>query len=46
VYVLDALQKKARKGKKTPGVDMKRIEGRLKITRSHYEKTYKVSEAG
>lgn len=46
VYVLDASQKKARKGKKTPAVDMKRIEGRLKFAQTHYEKTYKISKTG
>jgi phage-related protein len=46
LYVLDAFQKKARKGKKTPAVDMKRIEARLKAAQTHYEKTYKISKTG
>lgn len=46
VYVLDAFQKKARKGKATPKVDLDRIEGRLKLACEHYEKNYRTKKTG
>ncbi len=36
VYVLDAFQKKAKKGIATPRVDLDRIEQRLKIAKEHH----------
>ncbi|MDB5071431.1 MAG: toxin RelE [Candidatus Eremiobacteraeota bacterium] len=38
VYVLDAFQKKSKKGIETPKVDLDRIEGRLKQAKDHHEK--------
>jgi phage-related protein len=37
VYVLDAFQKKSKKGIATPQMDLDRIEGRLKLAKEHYE---------
>lgn len=37
VYVLDAFQKKSKKGIVTPHIDLKRIEGRLRQAREHHE---------
>jgi phage-related protein len=38
VYVLDAFQKKSRKGTKTPQGDIDRIKKRLKAAEEHYQK--------
>ena len=38
VYVLDAFQKKSKKGAKTPKGDIDRIKGRLKIAEDHYRR--------
>jgi phage-related protein len=38
VYVLDAFQKKSRKGAQTPRADMNRIRIRLKAAEEHYSK--------
>ena len=38
VYVLDAFQKKSKKGVKTPKGDIDRIKKRLKAAEEHYEK--------
>jgi phage-related protein len=46
VYVLDAFQKKAKKGKATPKVDLDRINERLKLAREHYEKNYQARKTG
>lgn len=37
VYILDAFQKKSKKGIKTPPRDIKRIKTRLKIAEEHYK---------
>jgi phage-related protein len=41
VYVLDAFQKKAKKGSKTPKQDMDRIKSRLKLAEQHYDENYR-----
>jgi phage-related protein len=41
VYVLDVFQKKAKKGKATPKVDLDRINKRLKQAREHHEQNYR-----
>lgn len=38
VYVLDAFQKKSKKGARTPKRDIERIKKRLKTAEEHYEK--------
>jgi len=38
VYVLDAFQKKSKRGAKTPPGDIDRIKKRLKAAEEHYEK--------
>jgi phage-related protein len=38
VYVLDAFQKKSKKGAKTPKGTIDRIKKRLKVAEEHYEK--------
>jgi phage-related protein len=49
VYVLDAFQKKSKKGNETPKQDIGRIKSRLKLAEQHYEKHYerdsKIAEA-
>jgi phage-related protein len=40
VYVLDAFQKKSKKGKETPKMDMDRVQRRLKTAQKHYEANY------
>src|SRR6266550_2220529 len=37
VYVLDAFQKKSKRGKETPRSDIERIRARLKIAKLHYQ---------
>ena len=37
VYVLDAFQKKSKRGKETPRSDVGRIHERLKIAKLHYQ---------
>lgn len=45
--VLDAFQKKSKKGIETPKVDLDRIEGRFKQAKDHYEKQQrKVQSSG
>jgi phage-related protein len=46
VYVLDAFQKKAKRGKTTPQVDIDRIKTRLKLAEEHYQENYRVKETG
>jgi phage-related protein len=46
VYVLDAFQKKAKKGKATPKVDMERIKARLKLAEEHYREHYRAKKTG
>src|SRR6266851_3664171 len=41
IYVLDAFQKKSKKGRKTPKQDMDRIKSRLKLAEQHYEQHYR-----
>jgi phage-related protein len=41
VYVLDVFQKKSKRGKATPQMDMERIKGRLKLAQQHYEMNYR-----
>jgi phage-related protein len=41
VYVLDAFQKKSKKGKATPKADIDRIKMRLKAAQEHYEQHYR-----
>lgn len=41
IYVLDAFQKKSKKGSKTPQHNIERIKTRLKLAEQHYEKHYK-----
>jgi phage-related protein len=49
VYVLDAFQKKSKRGSETPRQDMGRIKSRLKLAGQHYEQHYrrdnKIAEA-
>ena len=40
VYVLDAFQKKSKKGFATPKHDMDRIKARLKLAEQHYKDNY------
>jgi phage-related protein len=46
VYVLDAFQKKSKKGKTLPKVDLERIKTRLKMAEEHYEVTYCMKDTG
>jgi phage-related protein len=46
VYVLDVFQKKSKKGKATPKMDMDRIRTRLAAAREHYERNYLKRAAG
>jgi phage-related protein len=41
VYVLDAFQKKSKKGKATPKADIDRIKMRLKAAQKDYEERYR-----
>ena len=45
VYVLDAFQKKAKKGKATPKMDLDRTNERLKLARENYDKNYQARKA-
>jgi phage-related protein len=40
VYVLDAFQKKSKRGSETPRQDMDRIKSRLKLAEQHYKQHY------
>ena len=40
IYVLDAFQKKSKKGSATPKHDIDRIKSRLKIAERHYKQNY------
>jgi len=46
VYVLDAFQKKSKRGSELPKVDMERIKLRLKAAQEHYRVTYVVKQTG
>ena len=46
VYVLDAFQKKSKRGSALPKVDMERIRLRLKTAQEHYKVTYVVKRTG
>ena len=46
VYVLDAFQKKSKRGSELPKVDMERIKLRLKAAQEHYRVTYLVKRTG
>jgi phage-related protein len=46
VYVLAAFQKKAKRGRATPQVDIDRIKTRLKIAEEHYKENYQVKKTG
>jgi phage-related protein len=46
VYVLDAFQKKSKKGRATPRADIARINERLVIAQQHYERNYRARETG
>jgi|SRR5215510_2465522 len=46
VYVLDAFQKKSKRGSELPKVDMERIRLRLKVAQEHYKATYLVKRTG
>jgi phage-related protein len=46
VYVLDVFQKKSKKGKATPQLDINRINGRLKLAEQHYEMNYRQRRVG
>src|SRR5215510_16479447 len=46
VYVLDAFQKKSKRGSELPKVDMERIKLRLKAAQEHYKITYVVKRTG
>jgi phage-related protein len=46
VYVLDAFQKKSKKGSELPKVDLDRIKTRLKMAEGHYEQHYRVKDTG
>jgi len=46
VYVLDAFQKKSKRGSELPKIDMERIKLRLKIAQEHYKVTYVVKRTG
>jgi len=41
VYMLDAFQKKSKRGVSTPKQDMDRIRSRLKLAEQHYNENYK-----
>jgi phage-related protein len=41
VYVLDVFQKKSKRGRATPQVDLDRIGSRLRLAQQHYEANYK-----
>ena len=44
VYVLDAFQKKAKRGRATSKADMERIRARLKLAEQHYREHYEAKE--
>ena len=46
VYVLDAFQKKAKRGRATPEVDIDRIKTRLKVAEEHYRESYRAKKTG
>jgi phage-related protein len=46
VYVLDAFQKKSKRGKETPRADIERIRQRLKIAALHYQAVQREEEGG
>ena len=46
LYVLDAFQKKSKKGAATPKGDINRIKRRLKLAKEHFDATYGKREAG
>src|SRR5262252_198161 len=46
VYVLDAFQKKSKRGSELPKVNMERIKLRLKAAQEHYKVTYVVKRTG
>src|SRR5262249_5513637 len=46
VYVLDAFQKKSKRGSELPKVNMERIKLRLKVAQEHYKVTYVVKRTG
>ena len=46
VYVLDAFQKKSKKGKALPKPDMDRIKLRLKMAEEHHRENYRTKKAG
>ncbi len=46
VYVLDAFQKKSKKGAGTPKHDIDRIKARLKLAERHYKDNYEASQKG
>jgi phage-related protein len=46
VYVLDAFQKKSKRGSELPKADMERIKLRLKAAQEHYKVTYLVKRTG
>lgn len=45
VYMLDAFQKKSKKGASTPKQDMDRIKSRLKLAEQHYNENYRNKES-
>lgn len=46
VYVLDAFQKKSKRGNQTPKPDINRIKSRLKQAREHYEAKFGTRATG
>ncbi len=46
VYVLDAFQKKSKKGRATPKHDIDRIKARLKLAGRHYKDNYAIAKRG
>jgi phage-related protein len=46
VYVLDAFQKKSKRGSELPKADLDRIKTRLKMAEGHYEQHYRVKDTG
>jgi phage-related protein len=46
IYVLDAFQKKAKKGRATPKQDIDRIKARLKLAEQHYKDNYATAKRG
>ena len=46
VYVLDAFQKKSKKGSATPKHDMDRVKARLKLAERHYKDNYEATKRG